>query len=108
VPSHLIRTTRRIEAKGDPLFQQHIPGAPWQLNKLLGGRVAHKYVPCDAGDQNKSVTVQGDGESWDAMGKRLVPHNELGDIALHRWLEAVDVHEPRAQLLRFWLELPGD
>jgi hypothetical protein len=35
VPGHLIRTTARIEAKGDPLVQQHIPGAPRQLDKLL-------------------------------------------------------------------------
>jgi len=92
VPSHLICTTARIKAKGDPLVQQHILGAPRQLDKLLGGRVAHKYVPCDAGDQNQSVVVQGDGESWDAIGTRFVPENELGDLALCCRLEANASH----------------
>jgi hypothetical protein len=77
-------------------------------DKLLGGRVAHEYVPCDARDKDQSVAVQGDGESWDAIGKRLVHHNELGDLALRCWLETIEVHEPRTHLRRFRLVHPGD
>lgn len=89
VPRHLVGTTPRIKAKGDPVLKENTWASRWQLNKLSSGRVADENFPHYARDQYQAITMERNAEHRDPIGMKFLSEDKLRTLAFP-WLEAED------------------